>query len=144
MAKILTKAELACLLEVKTTVAQARTILKRNRAMLKLAEKRKNGYVFFACPHCAEAFKRDKACSYVCGHCAYTPKELGDLEYWCTQYSFGGIVAKDVAKYISLFRDNAYVYGQRIAIEDRETVLRWIGGHIEWAEEVIRRGRSKK
>ena len=49
MKKILTQAELACLLSVPTTVRMAKTILRRNQALLQLVRRGKSGGVKIGC-----------------------------------------------------------------------------------------------
>jgi len=141
---ILTEAELACLLEVKTTVKQARTVLKRNQLILKALEARENVTIRIGCPHCMAT--RNKQGHVNCSRCAYAvARDEGDTSSgtWCLGYSFGGYSGHDVQG-VELCTDSVFVNGDDLNPGQRENAMIWTKGHIEWAREVIRRGERKK
>jgi hypothetical protein len=141
--KILTEAELACLLEVKTTPAQAKGIIARNKAMLKLLRRKcvDGRLVRLPCPHCVDAGSNND--HYCCENCAY-PVEIGGRS--CLQYSFGGIVYEDVSDCVCLAAEHVYVTADigKLGRETAKQAIRWAEGHIEWAKEVIRLAKCKK
>jgi hypothetical protein len=141
--KILTDAELACLLEVKTTVKQARTILKRNQLILKALEVGEHASIRIGCPHCMAT--RTKELRVNCGTCAYSVAgpESGLGGTWCLGYSFGGFTGHDIIG-VELCTDSVEVFGGDLSSLQREKAIIWTKGHIEWAREVIRRGERKK
>lgn len=141
--KVLTEAELACLLEVPTTVADAEMILKRNQRMLRLLKARQAGRVEYGCPHCLAAGGNENILGN-CDICKY-PSDTGPKRSRCCYYSFGGVSFdyNDVQRYINLRAHDASVYSPR-AHEDCDKAITWVKGHIEWAREVIRRARKAK
>lgn len=141
MPKVLTKAELACLLEVPTTVRMAKTILRRNQALLKLLLKRKEGTVKIGCPHCQKA-GGTKIRVGDCERCDY-PRLEGETLYEtrCLNYSFGGITARDVGV-VDLRADAVLVEDDDYGNDHWNDSIIWAKGHIEWAREVIRRSRK--
>jgi hypothetical protein len=152
MRKILTEAELACLLEVKTTPEQAKGIIARNKAMLKLLRRKcVDGrlVVRLPCPHCVDAGSDNG--HYYCENCAYSVLANGSIDpvemdvRGCLQYSFGGIVYQDVSDCVCLAAEQVYVTADiKLGRETVEQAIRWAEGHIEWAREVIRLAKCKK
>lgn len=135
---ILTKAELACLLEVETTAEQAKQILRRNQAILRSVRGRESITITIGCPHCRGS----------CVGCAYeVGRQAGVYSSWCLDYSFGGICARDV-NCVDLADCCVNVEAEHADVQDRKRAKRWAQGHIEWAQEVIRRaskvGRDSK
>jgi hypothetical protein len=143
--KVLTAAELECLLEVPTTVRMAKTILRRNQAILKALGKDDSTNIKIGCPHCMKAGGNEDVTGE-CARCTY-PVLGGESEYElrCLNYSFGGSTLRDFEG-ISLQADSAYVCPSEIldiGEEEMAKAVAWTKGHIEWAREVIRRGRKK-
>jgi hypothetical protein len=132
---ILTKAELACLLEVETTVAQAKKIIRRNQLALNALKARQNKLIKLGCPHC----------SGYCTGCAYeVGKEGSDrISTWCLEYSFGGLTAHDI-RVVELGEEDIEVFGANYPKTERDKAERWLKGHIEWGREVIRRAERKR
>jgi hypothetical protein len=150
--KVLTKAELQCLLEIPTTVEDAQMILKRNQKILELLKKGKGGQVHVGCPHCINAGGSATGLGH-CDVCKY-PKpavdipQLDSLGCRCVEYTFGEVALADLNHCIGLTAVNATVetpsslrsrYGFEYAAEKAIT---WTRGHIEWAQEVIRRAQA--
>ena len=140
MKKILTQAELACLLSVPTTVRMAKTILRRYQALLQLVRRGKSGGVKIGCPHCLKAGgTRERVGD--CEKCTYPVLEgerLDDTR--CLNYSFGYMTARDIVG-IDLHADSIGFDDDAITADDqRRAVITWLEGHIEWAREVIHRG----
>jgi hypothetical protein len=143
--EVLTQAELECLLEVKTTVDQAKTIIRRNRLALQLLHAGENGEVRVRCPHCIG----------LCFGCAYSKTEFAKEtsgHATCLYYSFGGVTAEDVTEVIGLFSTRMQV-GASVDVPwadpdeiKRQTraAIRWAEGHIEWAKEVLRQAKRRK
>lgn len=141
MAKVLTKAELACLLQVPTTVPMAEMILKRNQAILKMLKSCKSGEVKHGCPHCLEAGGSSEILGD-CRACKYPHVDGNPQGHRCCDYSFGGVVFEDVSLIIDLHAHSVDVDMGHPNTES-DTAEVWVKGHIEWAREVIRRSRKK-
>jgi hypothetical protein len=140
--KILTEAELAYLLEVKTTVEQAKGVIKRNEAILRVLRDRDDATVKLPCPHCVTAGSKNG--DYHCRTCAYTAVNPGYNGMVCLTYSFGGITHDGISSFFDLAADAIDVTACRMSRKEVRLATRWAKGHIEWAEEVIRRGKAKK
>jgi ribosomal protein S27AE len=151
---ILTKNELRRLLRVKTTVDQAKQLIRRNQKMLDAInehpEERK--IVKIKCPHCSWGivFNKTTDSFYQCGKCSYKPESKNGRCFQCCEYTFGGFNYKDWE-----IRDNIDLKGPTIEYkginsnrtfgQDTLKVIKtWLQGHIEWGQEVIRRAKSKK
>lgn len=128
---VLTKHELAALLEVRTTHAQARQILARNKALLALVEAGKDGVVYIGCPHCQAAREKVLPDCNACHNCAY----LRAGNDTCGNYSFGGITYNGPSFGVGLGVTLAEVVFPACECEARKFLL----GHIEWAEAVLAR-----
>jgi hypothetical protein len=150
--KVLTEAELQCLLEIPTTVEGAQMILKRNQKILELLEKGKGGQAHIGCPHCINAGGSDTKLGN-CTVCKY-PKpdvdisQLALLNRRCVEHTFGGVALNDLNYCIGLTAVNATVktpsFRRSLALvkDDVEKAITWTRGHIEWAQEVIRRAQA--
>jgi len=132
MPKILSKKELRLLLKVPTTVRQAKQIIRRNKLALKalLANEEKTFAV--GCPHCKGS----------CDSCAYPEgnRLFGDQ---CLSYMFGGVNYYLVCNFISLSPEAIKVHSspESSGMDRRikqDLAIRWLQGHIEWAEAVIK------
>ena len=141
-AGVLTSAELALLLKIPTTVEQARKIKKRNELLLKALLAGVSGESS-ECPHCAEAsliVGKDYA-DFSCGKCAWNRDELSTVGgmFFCVseRVRFGGVKYAEVYSHLWLNPGYAVIGGNAL---DNPKVEPFIRGHIEWAEEVIRRG----
>jgi hypothetical protein len=142
--RALSKEELAGLLCVPTTVAQAKLILKRNMGMLRALETGREYHGKVGCPHCGHNN---------CEKCAWA-KHPGEKPYGygacCMGVSFGGVEGRSVQDMsISYSFDEEHVFSADV-IRDvglcaglYSMTLRFLRGHIEWSNEVIRRGGVK-
>ena len=135
--KVLSKTELEALLTVPTTVEQAKQIVKRSRAALKLIRAGKEGIVRVGCPHCVAAGSTNN--NYRCGQCAY--REAGKGEWFaCVHFAFGGHKYSHVRGWVRLQATSLEVDLDGISMKSTPVV--WLKGHIEWAREVIRRAKK--
>jgi len=143
---VLTKEELERLLKVKTTVKQARQIIKRNQAVLRAiqTDPEKSRTFEIGCPHC----KWDGD-GLQCGKCAYQVKNNDNVVFplytACCDYTFGGLKYKDpeISDYIYL-RGSGIEYSPYRTTEDNLNAIKtWLQGHIEWGQEVIRRAKKE-
>lgn len=150
---ILSKEELEILSQVKTTVSQARRILKRNIRLLKFLnslpdtrdkyEGYDGDYDFYGevgCPHC----------EFPCRTCAWsvTCKNGEERSEACLRIKFGGISYRDLtchSKGIKLIYtcdeeriEWNYNFDKKY-VEKLELMKRFVGGHIEWANHIIER-----
>lgn len=123
---------------VKTTAAQAGQIIRRNRAILRALRAKEDEVIPIGCPHCQGS----------CVGCSYQiDAQPGTYSSWCLDYSFGGIAARDV-NCVDLADDHVDVTAEGADVRDLRRAKQWARGHIEWAQEVIRRaekvGRDSK
>jgi hypothetical protein len=90
MLKVLSKKELEALLVVKTTVKQARQIIKRNKTVLNWIKKHPYEFKSFylGCPHCVQSYYA----VFNCSACEYTKahNDIGSMP--CIKMKFGGLV----------------------------------------------------
>lgn len=135
MRKILTEAELACLLGVKTTPEQAKGIIARNEGILKLLRARVNGTVKLPCPHCVAAGSVDGC--YLCENCEYGIATPDTRIVVCLEYSFGGVCHSDIAGCIGLLAQHVNVTAaynknhpmKKIDADKKvKLAIRWAGG----------------
>jgi hypothetical protein len=124
MPNILSKKELRLLLKVPTSVRQAKQIIKRNTLALKALRANEMKEFHVGCPHCK--------CK--CSTCAY-PTYKGCFGDQCLHYMFGGVNYYNINGFIRLAPSSIRVEG---ISQDIEFAERWLLGHIEWAEAVIK------
>lgn len=148
---VLTAAELACLLEVPTTPEQARQILSRNQQALAMLLSDEPGTVDIGCPHCLDAkeewkkqFPDAPTTGLFCKTCAYTktvdPADTLGGHCACCTYSFGGhCYDDDVDAVVRLTSVSLDVDATNESFMSVRHAKVWLRGHIEWAEEVLRR-----
>lgn len=140
--KVLSDEELAGLLLVPTTVAEAKQIKRRNKPLLDALRKGVGYKGRIGCPHC-------KLHEGACQKCPWTKHPLSNGEYGysacCLLARFGGVSMCDV-------QDNGLTYAagyeyilERVRLRDgeKEKIEKVLIGHIEWADEVIRLGGVK-
>ncbi len=137
---VLTEEELENLLKVPTTFEQAKLIKQRNEWALEQLERLEKNWnaefseeIDLGCPHCTFV-----GGSHNCDACHWR-KYPGDYYMRCASASFGGIKLSDVDLVdYGCFTVSVYADGRdEDEIEDAKT---FVTGHIEWAEEVIKRG----
>ena len=134
-AKVLLKGELEALLRVPTTVRQAEKILERNRKALRALKAGSRSTIRIGCPHCLDA--ADGLGRMRCGHCVYHDGMSYAMS--CLDFQFGGYDANDVRSVIKLYMDKIVVDGAMLA---HPAAVVWLKGHIEWAQEVIKRAKK--
>lgn len=144
MPKILRPKELKALLSVETTVEQAKQIIERNQVVLDWMKKNPKKFMSWniACPHCIQA----PYGNFECKSCAYS-KNNPELFLSCTRMTFGGFshylnIINEVIRLRSSHIDY-YPCRKEAPPKQRRAVTTWLKGHIEWAEEVIRRAKKK-
>jgi hypothetical protein len=133
--KVLSKQELNKLMKVRTTLEQAEQIIERNTKALDALRKKKFEVIDLGCPHCIKD----------CNNCAYPYKKKTDFGEQCLDYKFGGIAYNDINELISLspysltvHEGNFHQDSDPLLAELRCKTERWLLGHIEWAEAVIK------
>lgn len=138
--RVLSKHELNELLKVKTTMKQARQIIRRNSRALEILRSGVLGHVPIGCPHC-EAVETN------CTRCAYHPEETGTSELssrelfteFCLEYTFGGIRHREVCRVIGIRPSHMHIIPDIGRPEIVASADIWLRGHIEWAEAVLKR-----
>jgi hypothetical protein len=141
------------LLKVKTTIDQAKQLIRRNQKMLDAINNHpeESKIVKIKCPHCKWSKELDlqTGSCYQCGKCSYKPNSKSGGFYQCCEYTFGGYNYKNWE-----IRDNIDLCGPTIGYKgispDRtfgqdalKVIKTWLQGHIEWGQEVIRRKKGK-
>ena len=147
MKTVLSTVELRNLLKVETSKAQAQSMLKKFTRILLLLRAKLPGSVRIRCPHC----------DMDCRSCAYNiPEFNADIENrsslgceFCLNVPFGGVTYWDQEPWVQLSISNATVMdagcsSDRLTPEKYRRALRWVAGHIGWANEVIRRASGKR
>lgn len=138
MKKVLTKKELEMLLQIPTTVEQAKQIKERNEALLDAlyAGTAYRGTV--GCPHCGVQ----------CSRCAWAryPANKDDGPAFCFAGSFGGVTLNEIwlEGLDYSINDERLDTIENILDVNQDKIERFLIGHIEWANAVIRRGTKKK
>lgn len=128
---------LAKLLEVPTTRAQAKQIIKRSEGMLALVKARKSGTVNIGCPHCRLEPTTDRDRSYFCYSCAYNAGNRPSVKFACLHMEFDGRKFDQVAGVISLTARQAVVKIKYATDSHLAEVERYLLAHITWAEAVV-------
>lgn len=139
MKKVLAKKELKALLKVKTTVEEAKQIKQRN---LKLLDALYAGYEYtgyVGCPHCHGSCK-------TCEWYKYPVKITSSHDPKCFEASFGGVTYGELSAYgIRYFFNSEQLRSiNEIEPEFQDKIERFLLGHIEWANEIIKRGTKKR
>ena len=145
--KVLSKKELKHLLNLPTTLEEARTIKRKFEGVLAALEREEDDTIDERCPHCVYD---DDGCMFRCGDCRYNkPPFVPDNQVpilRCTTVPFGGVMAINVETFVTLnchsvevhfpsLRRDGYPYFPDTLPEAK----RWAKGHVEWADAVIRR-----
>jgi hypothetical protein len=146
---VLTQQELAGLLKVPTAVAQAKQIRKRNIALLRAIKRGVAWRGEVGCPHCQVVGENE------CDTCAWSkhpaskmnarlfgkPYENNIFGVCCLGVTFGGIPMRAVQGCgIEYAADWESFDPIKYHDNYSGSIERAIRGHIEWANEVIRRG----
>jgi hypothetical protein len=149
MTKVLTKQELQNLLNVKTSLRQAKLIKKRNAELLEAFEhfrESKRCLIYendwrnlpYACPHCDLNMR--------CDSCAWKVEPFHKyLITFCLRATFGGVRYSTVEKVISYSPGHCSVNAYRAvhcSSKKASEVRKFLKGHIEWAEAVIQHGKK--
>ena len=159
MPKVLTKAELVCLLDVKTSVDQARIIRQRNKAALKAIDEFEKGgpdavVIGIGCPHCLATRSMPDCGFKACDECSYgkASSDEGVLvvpgSAPCLGYSFGGLtnsmVWGDDGSMVELSATTLELDLGGRTKKEMTNLRTWLEGHVEWAAEVIKRAQRKR
>jgi hypothetical protein len=130
----LSKEELDILLQVPTTVEQAKTIMKRNRILLSHYRNHNSKETYVGCPHC----KVSSSGSYDCRGCAWqtiSSKIMSKNFLPCLKATFGSATLFEVQASYGCKQESIY-FGKG---NPRYTTA-FLMGHIEWARAVIALG----
>lgn len=120
--------EMAELDRVRTTKRQARTILRRNRALLwALWDRRWNTRVEIGCPHCQVSHG-------VCYNCAWEAVDTHSMIGICLHQKFYGICSYDQAV---LYTDADGLVLPASSEPLNSRTQHFLIGHIEWARSVL-------
>ena len=143
MTKILSQKELRKLMQVHTTVKQAKQIIVRNTKALDVLRENKAETVKIGCPHCESD----------CKNCAYPYNKNTDFGEQCLTYKFGGLTYSNISDMILISPYEIRVEATQIEgsfsgrgypIEElKKNSESWLQGHIEWAEAVIKKSKKK-
>lgn len=152
---VLTEAEKATLRQVVTRVEEAKTILLRNRILLRLLGRAiaRNEECYFrvgiGCHHCLYAkFERPNPLkfTYNCGECIWqipfshewNGGKRQTKDFACTIATFGGVPLSQV-DHIVEYSDRMceICYRPDDAEKDKQNACTFLLGHIQWAMEVI-------
>ena len=134
-----------------TTVKEAKLIKERFTAVLSALERRKNGLFELGCPHCHSIDENGKDRTYDCDNCRYntppfTRRRSVDADCPCICVPFGEHTGMGpVSNVIQLSPNTVCIVGcvlnpDAVRQKDEQAAIIFARGHIEWADEVIRRG----
>ena len=157
---VLTEDELKALLCVRTTHAQAKQILRRNRGMLRAWEGAlKNVYqTYIGCPHCNWNYSCEGCCWQAypvpdpptdmnslneCLASSWKSAIDGDYngQFCCCHpgITFGGVSYSEVSRYIVLrYHSETLKYIHRIYSAPAKLITSFLKGHTDWARAVLK------
>jgi hypothetical protein len=139
--RYLLKEELDILLQVPTTVEQAKTIRKRNLTLLSNYRRQRNPHTKIGCPHCQHTSR-----GFQCKGCAWTlirsqiRNADGDYdpdERICVDMTFNGNCLNESSILYGYNKESISIFDELSKKTLNEAFLM---GHVEWARAVIALG----